>query len=151
MGTVLNTVELLNARNVKSNELGELGVAPFCIAPGEEGVAHSHTLIEEVIIVHSGKGAIQIEEQTYKLRPGSVAVVPAGQSHALCNTGKENLEATAIFTKNVDRSKVELKTREQHFGAPELTMGELCAQLQKLHKANKKLEKKLRKLKKARK
>ena len=105
MGTVLNTAELLSARNVKSAELKELGVAAICIPPGEEGLAHSHTLIEEVVIVHKGKGAIQIEDETFELRAGSIAVVPAGKFHALSNTGKKNFEATAIFNSNVDRSK----------------------------------------------
>lgn len=146
MGTVFNTQELLNARSVKSAELGELGVAPICLAPGQEGLAHSHTLIEEIVIVHKGKGAIQIEDETYKLRPGSVAVVPAGQFHALCNTGKKNFEATAVFNKNVDRSKVDLKTRAQHFGPKEPTVSELCEQLQSLKKAHKKLKKKLKKV-----
>lgn len=145
MGIILDTEQLLKARTVQSAELGELGVAPICIAPGEEGVAHSHTLIEEIVIVHKGKGAIQIENETFKLRPGSVAVVPAGQFHALCNTGKKNFEATAIFNKNVDRSKVDFKTRAQHFGAKEPTMSEVCAQLERLNKAHKKLKKKLKK------
>jgi len=145
VGIILDTEQLLKARTVQSAELGELGVAPICIAPGEEGVAHSHTLVEEIVIVHKGKGAIQIENETFKLRPGSVAVVPAGQFHALCNMGKKNFEATAIFNKNVDRSKVDFKTRAQHFGAKEPTMSEVCAQLERLNKAHKKLKKKLKK------
>jgi quercetin dioxygenase-like cupin family protein len=146
MGTVLNTAELLNAKNVKASELSELGVAPICIPPGQEGIAHSHTLVEEVVIVHKGKGAIQIEDETYKLRPGSVAVVPAGQFHALCNTGKKNFEATAIFNSNVDRSKVVLLDRAAHFGAPPPSVEDLCAELQLLKKSHKKLTKKLNKL-----
>ena len=145
MGTILDTEQLLKARTVQAAELGELGVAPICIAPGQNGVAHSHTLIEEIVIVHKGKGAIQIENETFKLRPGSVAIVPAGQFHALCNTGKNNFEATAIFNKNVDRSKVVLKTRAQHFGKKEPTLSEVCSQLKRLSKAHKKLKKRLKK------
>lgn len=145
MGIIVDTEQLLKAKSVQSAELGELGIAPICIAPGKEGIAHSHTLIEEIVIVHKGKGAIQIENETFKLRPGSVAVVPAGQFHALCNTGKKNFEATAIFNKNVDRSKVALKTRAQHFGAKEPSVSELCAQIERLNKAQKKLKKKLKK------
>ena len=148
MGTVLDTSQLLTARNVKAAELSELGVAPICIAPGEEGLAHSHTLIEEVVIVHKGKGKIQIEDKTYKLRAGSVAVVPAGHFHALCNTGKKPFEATAIFNSNVDRSQVVFKNRAQHFGSPEPTVADLCQEVQALKKAYKKLSRKAKRGKK---
>ena len=146
MGTVLNTAELLSARNVKSAELKELGVAAICIPPSEEGLAHSHTLIEEVVIVHKGKGAIQIEDETFELRAGSIAVVPAGKFHALSNTGKKNFEATAIFNSNVDRSKVQLKNRAEHFGEKQPSIEDVCAELSALKKAHRKLSRKLAKL-----
>ena len=116
MGTVLNSAEFAAARAVRSTKLEELGVVPIRMAPGEEDAGHSHTLVEKVVVVQGGKGCIQIESETFELCAGSVAVVPAGQFHALCNTGKVNFEAVAIFNSNVDRKAVVLKTREEHFG-----------------------------------
>lgn len=143
MGSVMNSKDFAAARKMKAATLTELGVVPVCVAPGEEAFGHSHTMIEEVVIVHKGKGKIQIENDVSALRAGSVAVVPAGQFHALCNTGKKNLEATVVYNSNVNRDQVKLKNRGQHFGAEEPPISELCAEIESLKKAYKKLSKKL--------
>ena len=142
MGSVLNSKDFAAARKVQAAALTELGVVPICVAPGDEVFAHSHTLIEEVVIVHKGKGTIQIENETSELRAGSVAVIPAGQFHALCNTGKKNLEATVVYNSNVNREQVQRKDRAQHFGAAEPSISDLCAEIESLKKAYKKLKKK---------
>ena len=115
MGHVLQETDFSAARTVQAAKLGELGFVPVCVAPGEQNKGHSHTLVEEVLIVKSGEGQIQIENETYDLCAGSVAMVPAGEFHALCNTGKRHLEGVILFNSNVDRDQVELKTRKQHF------------------------------------
>ena len=112
MGTVLTPSDFAAARAVRSASLTELGVAPICMAPGQEDPGHSHTLVEEVVIVQSGEGRIQIENETHDLCAGAVAVVPAGQFHALCNTGTAEFEAVAIYNANVDRKAVVLKNRK---------------------------------------
>ncbi|MDE0007034.1 MAG: cupin domain-containing protein [Gammaproteobacteria bacterium] len=148
MGTVLNADDFAGARAVRSATLKELGVAPICMAPGEEDAGHSHTVVEEIVIVQKGEGRIQIENETYDLCPGSVAVVPAGQFHAMCNPGKENFEAVAIFNSNVDRDAVVLKTREQHFGEAEkdeTDVDALKAEIAELGKAVRRLQRKLAK------
>ena len=148
MGTVLNADDFAGARAVRSATLKELGVAPICMAPGEEDAGHSHTVVEEIVIVQKGEGRIQIENETYDLCPGSVAVVPAGQFHAMCNPGKENFEAVAIFNANVDRDAVVLKTREQHFGeaeSDEADVDALKAEIAELGKAVRRLQRKLAK------
>ncbi|MBT6274082.1 MAG: cupin domain-containing protein [Chromatiales bacterium] len=145
MGTVLNSTDFDAARNVKSATLTELGVVPICLAPGGEAFSHSHTMIEEVVMVHKGRGKIQIEEKTYDVCAGSVAIIPVGQYHALCNTGKKNLKATVVYNSNVNRERVQLKTREQHFGAEKQpSVGQLCSEIKALKKVNKKLKKKLK-------
>ena len=140
MGKVLNREDFEAARKIKDASLSELGVVPVCVAPGEEIFGHSHTLIVEVVIVHKGKGRIQIEDEVSDLRAGSVAVVPAGQFHALCNTGKKNLEATVVYNSNVNREQVAFKNREEHFGAGP-SVDELCQEIESLKKAYKKLKK----------
>ena len=147
MQQVLSAEDFAAARAVSSVSLKELGFAPVCMAPGEANAGHSHTLVEEVLIVQAGMGQIQIENDTYDVCAGSVAVVPAGKFHALCNTGKDNLEGVIIFNRNVDRKKVVLKSRKQHFkGAKSAQAGELLAELTALKKANKKLKKAVRSL-----
>ena len=150
MGTVLTATDFAGARAVQSATLKELGVAPICMAPGEEDSGHSHTVVEEIVIVQKGEGRIQIENETYDLCPGSVAVVPAGQFHAMCNPGKENFEAVAIFNSNFDRDAVVLKTREEHFGddsgakeGDETDVDALKAELSELGKTVRKLQRQL--------
>jgi quercetin dioxygenase-like cupin family protein len=115
MEKVLSAEDFAAARAVSSAKLGELGFVPICMAPGDQSPGHSHTLVEEIVVVNKGMGQIQIEDQTYDLCAGSVAIVPAGQFHALCNPGSVNLEGVTIFNRNIDRKDVVLKTREQHF------------------------------------
>ena len=148
MGTVLNPTDFAAARAVRSAKLTELGVAPICLAPGQEDPGHSHTVVEEVVIVQKGEGRIQIEDDTYDLCAGSVAVVPAGQFHAMCNVGTGDFEAVAIFNANVDRDAVVLKTREEHFGtAPsdEMDVEALKAELAEVGKTVRRLQRKLAK------
>ena len=147
MERVLTPADFAAANAVRSIKLDELGFAPMCMAPGDENAGHSHTLVEEILIVRSGTGKIQIEEETFDLCAGSVAIVPAGKFHAVCNTGSENLEGVTIFNRNVDRKKVVLKSRKQHFkkaSIPDAVQAELGA----LKKTKKKLKKQLKKLKK---
>ena len=145
MGAVLNPTDFAAARSVRSAALTELGVAPICMAPGEEDAGHSHTVVEEVVIVQGGEGRIQIENETFDLCAGSVAVVPAGQFHAMCNTGRTNFEAVAIFNANVDRESVVLKTREEHFGpdSDEMDVDALKAEVATLGKAIRRLQRQL--------
>ena len=106
MGSVLNRKDFAAARKMTAATLTELGVVPVCVAPGEEVFGHSHNLIDEVVMVHKGKGQIQIENEVTPVCAGSVAVIPAGQFHAMCNTGKKNLEATVVYNSNVNREHV---------------------------------------------
>ena len=148
MTQVLNPEDFAAARAVRSARLIELGFVPVCMAPGAANAGHSHTLVEEILIVRSGTGQIQIEEEVLELRPGSVAVVPAGKFHAVCNTGSQDLEGVTIFNKNVDTDAVVLKSRKQHFKKQADAQQSLTDELKALKKANKKLKKALKKAKK---
>lgn len=149
MQTVLNSTDFEAARAVRSAKLNELGFVAVCMAPGEANDGHSHTIVEEMLIVQKGHGQIQIENDTFDLCPGSVAIVPAGKFHAVCNTGSENLEAVTVFNSNFDRKKVVLKSRDEHFPAKKASAEDkLKDELKALKKTNKKLKKKLKKAKK---
>ncbi len=148
MKQVLNSEDFASARAVSASDLQELGFVPVCMAPGTENEGHSHTLVEEILIVKQGTGKIQIENDSYDLCAGSVAIVPAGQFHAVCNVGTENLEGFTIFNSNFDRKKVVLKNRAEHFGKKLSQKDSLRAEVDALKKANKKLKRKIRKLQK---
>jgi quercetin dioxygenase-like cupin family protein len=148
MEQVLNTSDFAAARAVSSTKLKELGFAPVCMAPGAENPGHSHTLVEEILIVQKGVGKIQIEDATFDLCAGSVAIVPAGRFHSVCNTGTENLEGFTVFNSNFDRKKVVLKSRKQHFKLGSTADDGLRVELDALKKSNKKLMKTIKKLKK---
>ena len=148
MAQVLTPKDFEAARAVRSIRLDELGFVPVCMAPGAANPGHSHTLVEEILIVRQGTGQIQIDDTTHELSAGSVAIVPAGKFHAVCNTGSDNLEGVTIFNKNVDPKKVVLKSRKQHFKQQAKAQEALKCELKALKKANKKLKKTVRKLKK---
>lgn len=148
MTQVLNPEDFAAARAVRSARLKELGFVPVCMAPGAANPGHSHTLVEEILIVRSGTGQIQIEDDVHELRPGSVAVVPAGKFHAVCNTGSQDLEGVTIFNKNVDTDAVVLKSRKQHFKKQATAQQAMLNEVEKLKKQNKKLKKALKKAKK---
>ena len=146
MQTVLNSTDFEAARAVRAAKLNELGFVAVCMAPGEANAGHSHTIVEEMLIVQKGHGQIQIENDTFDLCPGSVAIVPAGKFHAVCNTGSENLEGVTVFNSNFDRKKVVLKSRKEHFSAKKASAKEsLQDEIAALRKANKKLKKRLKK------
>ncbi|MFT7654154.1 MAG: mannose-6-phosphate isomerase-like protein (cupin superfamily) [Limisphaerales bacterium] len=144
MGQVLNATDFEAARAIGAAKMCELGFVDVCMAPGNQAKGHSHTLVEEILIIQKGTGKIQIEDTEFDLCAGSVAVVPAGQFHAVCNTGAENLEGVTIFNSNFDRDKVVLKSRKQHFGKSKgPKSGDI---VEALEKENKKLKKRLKKL-----
>ena len=146
MKHVLNTEDFESARAIKNAKLNEMGFVPVCMAPGESAKGHSHTLVEEIVIVKKGHGQIEIDDKCVELCAGSVALIPAGKFHALSNTGSENLEASIVFNSNVDRDKVVLKSRKEHFAGDKSSTGKMLAEIATLRKQNKKLKKRLKKV-----
>ncbi len=62
---------------------GEGGVANVHLVQVERGEGHFHADYDEVYYVLDGSGTLTVGEETHPLRPGSVAVIPAGCVHAL--------------------------------------------------------------------
>jgi quercetin dioxygenase-like cupin family protein len=71
---------------------GEGGVANVHVARIERLPHFFHAGYDEVYYVLSGNGTITLDGQTSGLRPGSVAVIPAGVEHALQADQGEELE-----------------------------------------------------------
>ena len=62
---------------------GAGGVANVHVVKITKGTPHLHTGYDEVYYVLSGTGTITLGQETHPLRPGSVAVIPAGVPHSL--------------------------------------------------------------------
>lgn len=77
---------------------GEGGVANVHVVRVTEGGLHRHRGYDEVYYVLSGEGTLEIDAQAHPLRPGTVAVIPAGHAHALAATGDEPLEFVIFGT-----------------------------------------------------
>ena len=71
---------------------GDGGVANVHIVRVTQGTTHVHEGYDEVYYVLSGTGTITLGEETHPLRPGTVAVIPAGIPHSLVADDGETLE-----------------------------------------------------------
>lgn len=66
----------------------------FCtedIIPGRKLRIHKHLNNDELIFINKGEGLFTLDEQTIKVKTGTVVFVPRGVWHGLENTGKENI------------------------------------------------------------
>jgi mannose-6-phosphate isomerase-like protein (cupin superfamily) len=72
---------------------GKGGVANVHVIRVARGEAHSHRAYDEVYFVLAGRGRIRLGEAgDFELRPGAVAVIPAGTVHSLESESGEPLE-----------------------------------------------------------
>ena len=77
---------------------GEGGVANVHVVKITKGTPHLHQSYDEVYYVLSGMGTITLGEETHPLRPGSVAVIPAGVLHSLEAASGQELEFVIFGT-----------------------------------------------------
>jgi len=61
------------------------------LRPGESIAEHVHDYGEESLFVVRGSGELRAEGGLYPLGPGLVAFAPRGSSHAIDNTGTDEL------------------------------------------------------------
>ena len=61
------------------------------LAPGQRVEAHAHADICEVFYVLSGRGLITVEGSAHRIGSGSCMRVDAGEMHAVCNDGDDDL------------------------------------------------------------
>lgn len=77
---------------------GAGGVANVHVVRVTKGLPHVHTGYDEVYYVLSGSGKITLDKETYLLRSGSVAVIPAGVPHSLEADSGQELEFVIFGT-----------------------------------------------------
>jgi mannose-6-phosphate isomerase-like protein (cupin superfamily) len=64
------------------------GVARLTVPAGETNLMHNHAKEEQIYIVLSGSGEIQVDEERAPAEPGDVIFLPANVPHGFFNTGK---------------------------------------------------------------
>jgi mannose-6-phosphate isomerase-like protein (cupin superfamily) len=77
---------------------GEGGVANVHVVKITKGTPHVHQGYDETYCILSGTGTITLGQETYPLRPGSVAVIPAGVPHSLEAAAGSELEFVIFGT-----------------------------------------------------
>ena len=79
-----------NVRRVITGGAG--GVANVHIVSVTKGTTHFHAGYDEVYYVLRGTGQIMLGDKPHTLRPGAVAVIPAGLSHSIDADEGQTLE-----------------------------------------------------------
>lgn len=79
-----------NARRVITG--GEGGISNVHVISVTQGNKHYHAAYDEVFYVLSGKGNITLNEKSFSIRPGSVAVIPRGTIHSIRSESNDLLE-----------------------------------------------------------
>ena len=62
---------------------GEGGIANVHVVKIAKGLPHVHAGYDEVYYFLSGTGTITLAEETTAVKPGTVAIIPAGVPHSL--------------------------------------------------------------------
>jgi mannose-6-phosphate isomerase-like protein (cupin superfamily) len=75
-----------------------LSLGYFRLEPGQSGPKHIHENEVEVYIVLSGKGRVDIGDETVELVVGSILYVPPMVEHQTVNIGQSDLEFYGVFS-----------------------------------------------------
>lgn len=63
----------------------------FCdvygLEPGQEQAGHRHAMGDKLYYVLMGTGTVRVGAEQREVRPGDLVCAPAGEEHALRNTG----------------------------------------------------------------
>ena len=70
-------------------------LAHALVAPGKKLIGHADPM-EEIYIIQSGQGQMQVGEEVCEVEPGDAIHIPIGLFHELTNTGKEILTLLVV-------------------------------------------------------
>jgi quercetin dioxygenase-like cupin family protein len=76
------------------------------VPPGSEVPPHAHRTSIEVYVVRRGECELDVDGQTYTMRPGDVVLMEPGEVHALANRGDEPFELLVFKTNAVEGDTV---------------------------------------------
>jgi mannose-6-phosphate isomerase-like protein (cupin superfamily) len=70
-------------------------LAHASVPPGETLIGHVDPM-EEIYIIQSGRGRIQVRDEVCEVEPGDAIHIPTGQFHELTNVGEEELRILVV-------------------------------------------------------
>ena len=63
----------------------------YCFEAGQEQAGHRHAVGDKLYYVLTGAGRIRVGQDECDVRPGDLVCAPAGEDHAVRNSGPERL------------------------------------------------------------
>jgi len=70
-------------------------LAHASLTPGKTLIGHVDPM-EEIYIIQSGRGLMQVDEETHEVKPGDAIHIPVGHFHELTNIGEEELTLLVV-------------------------------------------------------
>jgi len=70
-------------------------LAHASLAPGKKLIGHVDPM-EEIYIIQSGRGLMQVDEETHEVKPGDATHIPMGHFHELSNIGEDELTLLVV-------------------------------------------------------
>jgi mannose-6-phosphate isomerase-like protein (cupin superfamily) len=70
-------------------------LAHASVAPGNKLSGHVDPM-EEIYFIQSGRGRMQVDEETSEVMPGDAIHIPIGSYHELTNSGEEELTILVV-------------------------------------------------------
>ncbi|MDR2180983.1 MAG: cupin domain-containing protein [Synergistaceae bacterium] len=78
------------------NPVREIGW--LTLKPGDSIGFHKHEVNEDIYVIVSGTGLFKNDDgKEFEVKPGDITIARKGQSHALSNTGKEDLVFISVI------------------------------------------------------
>ncbi len=69
----------------------------YCFEPGQEQAGHRHAVGDKLYYVLAGTGRIRVGGDDRDVRPGDLVCAPAGEDHAVRNSGSERLALLVVM------------------------------------------------------
>ncbi len=84
-----------NAEHLGSSK--QLSLARSTISPGTHSAAHFHKSSTEILYILKGFGRLEVDGESFEVKPGDVCLLEAGEVHSLYNLAQDSdLELLAI-------------------------------------------------------
>jgi mannose-6-phosphate isomerase-like protein (cupin superfamily) len=80
-----------------NTSLKNLVVSTTTLHPGKSTRGHSHAGQEEVYMIMSGSGRMQLDDNEFDISGGEMYLIEDGVFHRVHNTGEEDLYMVCIF------------------------------------------------------
>ena len=80
-----------------NTSLRNLVVSSTTLHPGKSTNGHSHAGKEEVYMIMSGSGAMELDDKRINIQGGEVVLIEDGVFHRVHNTGEIDLYMVCIF------------------------------------------------------